>query len=308
MTPTSHHERQSQYMYMSLMAAGVCPDGHGNSLLVRQYGDEGFYGPEEIPEDILEGVHKVSIRDDDVILLSYPKSGCHWLWEMIRMLRAGTANVNLVEKEKYMLEYMPRDELDKLPSPRTFNTHFFFRQLPPAVHVGKCKLCFIYRNPKDVAVSFYNHHYKFPEYEYKGTWSDYLTGLFLPGQVDFWGYFTYMKDWEKVMDEHPELPVYTLSYEELHADTFTKTKEVAQFLGSTADDDTIRDIIAKCSFDSMRDRKGKEWTEVYGEPVMYRKGKVGDWKSWFTVAQNEMFDAICQKEMKGSRFKLQYTL
>lgn len=290
------------------MPAVRLPDQGGSGLLVRSYGNEGLYGPEEVPEDVLEGVHKVAMRDDDVILLSYPKAGCHWLWEMSRMLRAGTSKVNNVEKEKYMMEYTARDEIAKLPSPRTFNTHFLFRQLPPAVQQGKCKLIFIYRNPKDVAVSFYNHHCKFPEYDYKGKWSDYLTGLFLPGQVDFCGFFTYMKDWEKVIDTHPDLPVLMLSYEELQADTFRKAKEVAEFLGSTADDDTIQDIIATCSFDNMKERKGKEWINVYGEAIMYRKGKVGDWKYWFTVAQNEMFDAICEKEMKGSRFKFQYTL
>ena len=170
------------------------------------------------------------------------------------------------------------------------------------------KLLFIYRNPKDVAVSFYNHHFKFPEYEYTGQFSDYLRGLFLKGQVDFGDFFTYTRDWEAVMDSRPDLSVFTVSYEELQTDTFGRAKELAKFLGSTADDATIQKIVDKCSFSNMRERKGKEWTEQYGEPVMYRKGKVGDWKTWFTVADSDLMDAVCREKMKGSRFQFQYEL
>ena len=65
-----------------------------------------------------------------------------------------------------------------------------------------------------------------------------------------------------------------LSYEELHANTTQKAKELAKFLGTEVDDSMVQSIVNKCSFASMRDRKGKEWIETYGEPVMYRKGKV----------------------------------
>ncbi|XP_076451790.1 sulfotransferase 6B1-like isoform X2 [Babylonia areolata] len=284
------------------------PDSAGKTLLLIEYGKGKYRGPPDLPEEVMEDIHNVPIRDDDVILCSYPKTGCHWLWEMARLLRAGTADAELVEKEKYMMEFTHQDDLLKLPPKRIFNTHVFFHQLPQKVQDGKVKMIFIYRNPKDVAVSFYNHHRKFYEYEYQGEFSDYLTGLYLKGETDFGSFFTYTRDWERMMDSRPDLPIFVLSYEELQANTFNKAKELAKFLGSSADDDIIRDIVDKCSFGSMQERKGKAWTEAYGEPIMYRKGKVGDWKNWFTMAQSEMMDQVIEKEMKGSRFKFQYTL
>ena len=36
-------------------------------------------------------------------------------------------------------------------------------------------------------------------------------------------------------------------------------------------------------------------------------GEIGDWRNWFTVAENEMFDNIWQDEMKGcTRFTFKY--
>ncbi|XP_076451786.1 sulfotransferase 6B1-like isoform X2 [Babylonia areolata] len=284
------------------------PDAAGKTLLLVEYGDEPYLAAPDLSPEVMEDIHNIPIRDDDIILCSYPKTGCHWLWEMARLLRAGTTEVEAVEKEKYMVEFTHQDELLKLPPKRIFNTHVFFRQLPQKVQDGKVKILFIYRNPKDVAVSFYNHHRKLTEYEYQGEFADHFTELFLKGKTDYGDFFTYTRDWERVMDSRPNLPIFVLSYEELQADTFNKAKELAKFLGSSADDDIIRDIVDKCSFGSMQERKGKEWTDVYGEPVMYRKGKVGDWKNWFTVAQSEMMDQLIEKEMKGSRFKFQYTL
>ncbi|KAL8611071.1 hypothetical protein ACOMHN_064362 [Nucella lapillus] len=283
-------------------------DAADKTLHVMEYGHQPFYACPEFSPAILEDIHNIHIRDDDVIMCSYPKTGCHWLWELTNHLRAGTTDAEITYKEKYMIEKIPQDQLLKLPPQRILNTHVLLHQLPQKVQDGKAKIIFLYRNPKDVAVSFYNHHRKIHEYEYQGEFSDYLSGLFLKGKVDFGSYFDYIRDWEREMDSRPGLPVFMVSYEELQTDTFNKTKELAEFMGSSADDNTIRGIVDRCSFDRIREQKGGFWTALYGEPVMYRRGRVGDWKNWFTAAQSEIMDEVIHKEMEGSRFCFQYTL
>ncbi|KAL8611072.1 hypothetical protein ACOMHN_064363 [Nucella lapillus] len=284
------------------------PDAAGKTLLVMQYGQQPYKIYQKAEPETLANMHNIQLRDDDIILCSYPKTGCHWLWEIVYHLRAGTTEMGSVYKINYMIENTPEDQQLKLPPQRILNTHVLFHQLPQKVQDGKAKIIFLYRNPKDVAVSFYNHHRKIHEYEYQGEFSDYLPGLFLKGKVDFGSYFDYIRDWEREMDSRPGLPVFMVSYEELHADTFKKAKELAEFMGSSVDNDTIRGIVDKCSFNNMRERKGPFWTALYGEPVMYRRGRVGDWKNWFTAAHSEMMDEVIHKEMEGSRFCFQYTL
>ena len=113
------------------------PDGGGSFLSLMEYGPDKFRGPPELPEQQLCDVKNVDIRDDDVILLSYPKSGCHWLWEMTSMFLAGSSEAETVEKENYMMEYVSHEKLQKLPSPRVLNTHLRFEELPEKIRNGK---------------------------------------------------------------------------------------------------------------------------------------------------------------------------
>ncbi|GFO29622.1 sulfotransferase [Plakobranchus ocellatus] len=84
--------------------------------------------------------------------------------------------------------------------------------------------------------------------------------------------------------------------------TSAEIKRIAKFIGCPADDSLVNQIVHKSSFDNMRKTKGENETfDGNFSPVMYRKGKVGDWKNWFTVAQSEQFDAVFEQEMQGTK-------
>uniref|UniRef100_A0A0B6YX13 Sulfotransferase domain-containing protein n=2 Tax=Arion vulgaris TaxID=1028688 RepID=A0A0B6YX13_9EUPU len=58
----------------------------------------------------------------------------------------------------------------------------------------------------------------------------------------------------------------------------------------------------------MKQHKGSIISDDHGS-LVYRKGKVGDWKNFFTVAQSEWFDHIIRTRMgKTELFKFRYSL
>ena len=100
------------------------------------------------------------------------------------MLFDGKAETIPKAKVQHMLEAINHEELDCLPSPRVLNTHLHFHLLPKEAIAKKCKIIYILRNPKDVAVSLYNHVKNLLCYHYDGKWENFLP-LFLDGKSKY---------------------------------------------------------------------------------------------------------------------------
>ena len=74
------------------------------------------------------------------------------------MLLTGRAEYETRTKESLMLEFLTKETIDSLPSPRILNTHLPFSMLPVGEMRRKgVKVLHVYRNPKDTLVSMYFH-------------------------------------------------------------------------------------------------------------------------------------------------------
>ena len=111
-------------------------------------------------------------------------AGTHWLWEVASMLLNQSSDRIRLIKETAMLEGVTQEQFNNISSPRVLNTHFPFSLLPKEIIKHKTKIIFVQRNPKDICVSFYNHHSKVLEYNYTGSWEHYVT-RFLKGLGKF---------------------------------------------------------------------------------------------------------------------------
>jgi hypothetical protein len=78
---------------------------------------------------------------------------------------------NTIEQLKIWTEpgyiYGPR-----MKSPRILKTHLPFSLLPPALG-STCKVVYVARNPKDVAISYYHHNKYIRLHDYNGDFSKY---------------------------------------------------------------------------------------------------------------------------------------
>jgi len=90
------------------------------------------------------------------------------------MLLSGSTERISAIKEQYMLEGIAQVTFNNLPSPRIINTHVHYEHLPIDFRKKQCKIIYVMRNPKDLAVSYYNHHKGLVDYGYNAEWKDYL--------------------------------------------------------------------------------------------------------------------------------------
>ncbi|KAK3802739.1 hypothetical protein RRG08_002001 [Elysia crispata] len=236
------------------------------------------------------------------MLCSYPKSGCHWLWECIRYLILGVSDVHkTTDKESSMIELNTRENIEALESPRVLNNHAFFDEQPADLKTKGLKIVFVYRNIKDVAVSYYHHHTRDKTYKYSGTFSQYLQ-RFESGLVDSGSVFEYLQNWESGIKANPSLKVHILSYEEMNEDPVRELGRLSDFLGTNRDGDFLQMVAMETSLDAMRIKKEKvtSFVDENGQPIMYRKGKVGDWVNHFNTEEREKMDKLIAKELGDS--------
>jgi len=193
------------------------------------------------------------------------------------------------------------DMLPTLSDPRVIKTHLTVEMVPQKVWEKRIKLVHVLRHPKDVAVSLY-HFYRSNKNlgQFKGSWEEVLN-MYITGNVVHGAWFPYVKDWYKFC--HDKEHVLFVTYEQLLQQPFKSIKNISEFLGKNLPDEIIQKIVDRTSFKSMKANKNTNFSlvsEVIDPKIspFMRKGEIGDWKNYFTVAQNEIFDKLFAQEMK----------
>ena len=79
-----------------------------------------------------------------------------------------------------------RVDVTTLPSPRLLHTHLTYDVIPKGTDDTKCKYIYLARNPKDVAVSFYEFMKAFGSgVGYNGPW-EFFARLFVEGKGEIY--------------------------------------------------------------------------------------------------------------------------
>ncbi|XP_066303551.1 sulfotransferase 1B1-like [Branchiostoma lanceolatum] len=275
--------------------------------------------PRAVTRENLEAMSSFQMRDDDIVIVSYPKTGTNWLLEIVtRILQAAgkseaTSEDRAFAKLEFRYPELPQTShlmLADSPSPRVILTHLRPDTAPPGIAnpEGNVKVIVIMRNPKDAAVSFYHFALNVSrKYSYFGhiaayflTW-DIFCNDFLAGKAMFGDFYDHVLSWwQKRHDPH----FLFLKYEDMQKNLTVAVKNVADFLEMEVDDNAIKRIAQDCTFHNMR--QVFDASNLKDRTVMARKGVVGDWKNHFTPEQSRAFDAIYRERLEGSGLEFEF--
>ncbi|KAL8562595.1 hypothetical protein ACOMHN_045859 [Nucella lapillus] len=257
-------------------------------------------------EEHVKLLKDLEMRQDDVVMVAYAKSGTHWLWEVTSMLVAGKAQYEKRSKVFSMLDTSRIEDIRALPSPRVLNSHFPVSFLPRQVKDKGVKVVHVYRNVKDVMVSLYFHFLQTPG----GAGLDFplMERLFLSDNVPMGNFFAYMNEMREFRENNPEIPFFLVSFEDTKENPEKVIGDLGRFLGVEASPQLIRDIAQVTHFAKMK-QADKKKLETHIPPAdIFRKGEVGDWKNYLTVAQSERLDAAMMQLQSCDYYNFRYEL
>nr|KAG5688466.1 hypothetical protein BaRGS_011904 [Batillaria attramentaria] len=264
----------------------------------------------------MQHVRNLEMRPDDVIVVGFPKTGAHWYYEIVKMLTAGNNDYIVDNANEFMDGALPPSMMPAPDKPRVFFSHLKPKYLPLQTWEKKVKIIYHMRNPKDTWVSFYNFAKTFcmglEAGAFGGTWDQFFE-LMMDMGFYYGDWFDHVLDWERQIAADSNGQILASHYEDVKRDSVKEIERIDKFLGLNRGSGLCQKIADACSFAKLKKNKDEnipeEWRFKFftdGVPIFYRKGEVGDWKNWFTVAQNERFDEEYKKRMADSTLTFKY--
>ncbi|XP_033099686.1 sulfotransferase 1E1-like [Anneissia japonica] len=281
--------------------------------------DEVIY-PWFVHAETLDAMSDFQVRHDDVYVISYPKSGTTWTQEIVSLINSNGEPDSV--KDKHVEERVPHLEMSTaipgtilypritaMPDdkPRLIKTHLPYQHMPKDFLVKKPKIVYIARNYKDVSVSGYSFLRMYKAYDDVGSWNDFCQGVLLKELTPYGPWTAHVLGW---WQHRRDKNVLFLKYEDLKKDLRGGVIQIADFLGKPLSDEAIDKTVEHCSFKTMSRNPMTNFTglDAFDHKVssFMRKGGTGDWKNWYTVAQNEAMSKLIEERIQGSGLEFDY--
>ncbi|KAH9371077.1 hypothetical protein HPB48_015689 [Haemaphysalis longicornis] len=269
-------------------------------------------------------------RPDDVFLATYPKSGTTWLRNIGYLIfHDGVPPPNALEyfKSTPFLDMFGAEDAVKMKRPGLIKTNLPYAIAPRSSHA---KYVCVFRNPKDLCVSYFYHTKSFAAYDFaEGKFEDYFD-LYLNGEVDYGDYFDHVLSW---YTRGQDSNILFMHYEDLKADPRTEILKLAAFLGQkyhrtlVERPEVLDRVIRFSSMEYMKAKTNVAIRTFLSEPLsseedvgpglrhfhetarkypkktgFIRNGIVGEWKEHFTPEMNAKMEAKIYDRLEGTDF------
>ncbi|XP_047393806.1 sulfotransferase 2A1-like [Sciurus carolinensis] len=254
-------------------------------------------------EGIKEACSTFEIKDEDTVMVSYPKSGTNWLAEILCLIHSKgdtkwIQSVPIWDRSPCLETDVGYKCLNESEGPRLLMSHLPIHLFPKSLFTSKAKVLYIMRNPKDVLVSGY-YFWSTSTLSKKIESREQYFKWFIQGNVPYGSWFEHIRGWMSMRHRKNFL---LLSYEELQKDPRSTIEKICQFLGKKLNPEELDSVLKNSSFHVMKQNKMSNYKMLPEMLIskhfsLTRKGICGDWKNHFTVAQAEAFHKVYQEKM-----------
>uniref|UniRef100_A0A3Q3XG04 Sulfotransferase n=1 Tax=Mola mola TaxID=94237 RepID=A0A3Q3XG04_MOLML len=264
-----------------------------------------------------EKIQNFQARPDDILIATYPKAG-----EGVGPFYFPLSR-NEYERVPFLEIAFPSmdsgvDLAEMITtSPRLIKTHLPVQFVPKSFWEQNCKIIYVARNAKDNMVSYFHFDRMTLTQPDPGDWSSYFK-RFLEGKsifhtwfcclILFGSWYDHVNSWWKKKQTHDK--IHYMFYDDMIEDTGEEIEKLCCFFGLSPSVEEKKQIKGGVQFDNMKKNSMVNYSTFqvmdFNVSHFMRKGKVGDWKNHFTVAQNEEFDEDYRQKMKNSTLQFRW--
>jgi len=215
--------------------------------------------------------------NNDIFLVSYPRSGNTWMrYLLANILRPDCdwhiKNLNDVVPDIYQVS------IKNYTGSKIIKSHEPYTEDYP-------KVIYMYRDGRDVAVSYYN--LSKTAFGYSGSFDDFLLAM-LTGcsEVAYGSWQDHVAGW---LDAQKDGNIFYIKYEELYDNTVETIMKLGDFMGKEISKDQILSAIEKSTFNVQKEHV-KKYSEHYANGFRGGvKGGPGKWREVFSGEMNDLF-------------------
>jgi len=237
-----------------------------------------YFGYQRSPSNLVEA-GLIKIQSDDVFLVSFPRSGNTWIRYMLANLIFPECdwtveNIHQVVPDIYETSFESSFDV----YPRIIKSH------ERATKQYK-KVIYIYRDGRDVSVSYYDYMVKL--WNYPKDFTTFLKEM-LAGQLRFGAWQDHVAGWIWGVEG---VEILEVCYEQLFGQISCELKRVGGFLGYEWTEKDIEMANNRSTVDRIRKdihslKYSSQWSKGYRGGV---KGGPGAWKEKFTSEHEDIF-------------------
>jgi Sulfotransferase domain len=242
-----------------------------------------IYGIQTVVKYILgtdRAERNFAVYPDDTFVVSYPRSGNTWTRFLIANLVYPDKNVGFTNIEKLIPDTSSQSNraLKATPRPRIIKTHEYFDHRYP-------KIIYIVRDPRDVALSYYDFQRKYMQiddaYPLPRYVEDFVEGRLVSVGWGTWG--ENVASWIFTRGKRKEFLL--LRYEDMMKDTHHELTRIAEFLEIEPESGRLQKAIEHSSADRMRElekREADQWVATKNrrkDIPFVRVAKSGGWRT-----------------------------